>query len=124
MPICADVTGILSDEEMATIDVINQKHFAWENRKGPLLDVMLKLDADLMSLVELDFYDDYFKPELAKHGYGAVFKKRPRDSSDDGCGIFYRESVFTLIDSVRSHSLPSVSSSRLVMSAPSRPRYM
>lgn len=95
------MTGILSDEEMATIEMVNKKHFAWENRKGPLVDVILKLDADLISLVELDFYDDYFKPQLAKHGYAAVFKKRPRDSSDDGCGIFFRESVFTLIDSVR-----------------------
>ena len=36
---------------------------------------------------------------MTRRGYGAVYKKRPRPSSTDGCAIFYRKGVFNLVAS-------------------------
>ena len=91
------VDGILSAEEKATVERIDEKHFSWTSRKPRLLEEILRLDADLLSLVELDDYEEYFKPELHARGYSSVWKKRPRDSSKDGCGIFFRTSTFDLV---------------------------
>ncbi|MEC7300879.1 MAG: hypothetical protein VXW43_19670, partial [Pseudomonadota bacterium] len=55
--------------------------------------------ADLFSLVECDYYEEFFKPELDALGYDSVYKKRPRPSSTDGCAIFFRRGVFKLIAS-------------------------
>ena len=93
------VTGILTDAEMATVEKIDEQHFAWSSRRPRVRDEILALDADLISLVELDDYEEYFKPELHARGYSSVFKKRPRDSSKDGCGIFFRTSAFELLAS-------------------------
>ena len=38
------------------------------------------MNADLLSLVELDDYDEYFKPRLAALGYSGLWHKRPRGS--------------------------------------------
>ena len=93
------VTGLLTDEEIAAVQELNAKHFAWDVRKPRLVEVIVGLGADLISLVECDHYEDCFLPAMEARGYGAVYKKRPRSSSDDGCAIFYRRSVFELVAS-------------------------
>lgn len=92
------VHGILTSEEQALVESLDLKHFNWETRRRRLLNEMFHLNADLLSLVELDHYEEFFKPELHSRGYGSIWKKRPRSASIDGCGIFYRKSVFTLLD--------------------------
>lgn len=99
------VTGILTAEEIATVETVHKQHFAWEVRKAAVLETMLNLDADLLSLVELDEFDEYFKPALDAKGYDAVWKKRPRASSADGCAIVYRRGIFSL---VATHSIEFV----------------
>eukprot|EP00450_Noctiluca_scintillans_P022863 CAMPEP_0194520120 /NCGR_PEP_ID=MMETSP0253-20130528/53995_1 /TAXON_ID=2966 /ORGANISM="Noctiluca scintillans" /LENGTH=357 /DNA_ID=CAMNT_0039364323 /DNA_START=45 /DNA_END=1114 /DNA_ORIENTATION=+ len=61
-------------------------------RKQVLLEEIRSLRADLLCLVELDCFSE-FKESLDSEGYDAVFHKRP-GRKEDGCGIFWRRSVF------------------------------
>lgn len=93
------VDGILSADEMKHVEEVHNRDFDWSVRRDRVLEVCLSMNADLFSLVELDHYDDFFLPALAAKGYQAVYKKRPRESSLDGCGIFFRKGVFELLGS-------------------------
>ena len=90
------VTGLLSDEEQRQIEAYNERYFVWEVRRAKLLDTVLGTGADLISLVELDLYESFWQPSMHKYGYDSVYRKRPRASSRDGCGIFWRRKLFTL----------------------------
>jgi hypothetical protein len=71
------VRGILSAEEQAAVEAVDQQHFAWEQRRGRVLETIRGMDADLLSLVELDDYD-FFAGELDALGYSSLWHKRPR----------------------------------------------
>jgi len=88
--------GILSEEEQRTVEDVHRRYFAWEVREGRLREELLNLDADIFSLVELDQYEAV-RQWLPEHD--GVFEKRPRPSSKDGCGIFFRRSKFELLAS-------------------------
>ena len=81
-------SGLLSDEEQRQIEAYNERYFVWEVRRAKLLDTVLGTGADLISLVELDLYESFWQPSMHKYGYDSVYRKRPRASSRDGCGIF------------------------------------
>ena len=51
--------------------------------------------ADVISLVELDQYEEFFRPRMLESGYESVWCKRPRAASADGCGIFWHSGVFS-----------------------------
>lgn len=91
------VKGILTPEEIQKVEEEHQKNFAWETRKDRLLDVIGEMDADLLSLVECDHYEDHFKPALERLGYGSTWRKRPRPSSADGCCLAWRRQLFDLV---------------------------
>lgn len=93
------VRGILTDEEIQEVEKVNLECFAWENRRDRLLQTIVDMDTDVMSLVEMDHYLDFFKPCLEKYGYDSFHQKRPRHSSQDGCAIFWRRSKFELVTS-------------------------
>ena len=40
---------------------------------------------------------DFFWPRLDALGYDGAFRKRPRDASPDGCGLFWRRDKFELV---------------------------
>lgn len=69
----------------------------WDHRKKNLLEEMSKADADIMCLQELqeDHYEEVFKPQLESKGYSCIYKRRT-GNKQDGCGIFFRNSVFEL----------------------------
>lgn len=69
----------------------------WPLRRGNLLAELREADADILCLQELqeDHYETDFKPELEKMGYGCLYKRRT-GNKHDGCGIFFRKSVFEL----------------------------
>jgi len=90
------VRGILSDDEIAKVEAIDAAHFAWEPRKLKLMATIKELNSDVLSLVECDHYDDYFKAELEKMGYDTIWSKRPRPGSHDGCCIAWKRSLFQL----------------------------
>lgn len=70
---------------------------SWPQRRDNLLDEIRQADVDIMCLQELqeDHYEQVFKPELERLGYGTLYKRRTGDKHD-GCGIFFRRSLFEL----------------------------
>mmetsp|Transcript_79549 Transcript_79549/g.170526 ORF Transcript_79549/g.170526 Transcript_79549/m.170526 type:complete len:681 (-) Transcript_79549:33-2075(-) len=93
----AYVRGVLSEEEQHEVERVNREIFGWENRKDKLLEVIRDMDSDLLSLVECDHYEEFFKPGLAAMGYDSVWKQRPRPASLDGCCIAWRRNTFELV---------------------------
>ena len=80
------------------------------------MKTILALDSDIVCLTELDCYHDFFKHRLGNAvGYDSRWHKRPRSSSHDGCGIFWRTSKFCFeaeefidfVDSVEGTRSPS-----------------
>lgn len=69
----------------------------WPLRRQNLLAELREANADVLCLQELqeDHYEVDFKPELEKMGYGCLYKRRT-GNKHDGCGIFFRKSVFEL----------------------------
>lgn len=69
----------------------------WPLRRQNLLTELREVNADILCLQELqqDHYETDFKPELEKLGYGCLYKQRTGDKQD-GCGIFFRKTVFEL----------------------------
>ncbi|CAK0801438.1 unnamed protein product [Prorocentrum cordatum] len=62
-----------------------------------LLEVIERLNTDVLSLVECDHYEDHFRPALVSLGYESVWRKRPRPTSKDGCCIAWRRNMFDLV---------------------------
>ncbi|CAE7825449.1 ccr4 [Symbiodinium sp. CCMP2592] len=89
-------TGILRPEEITAVEQYDT-FFRWEFRRQKLLEQIEIMDPDVLSLVELD--DHGFFAECLCDEWDSVFRKRPRASSADGCGIFWRRSKFECLAS-------------------------
>ena len=86
----AYVDGILTSDEISRVERIDAEFFPFEVRGPKLIEEIRRLDAGLLSLVEVDEYDEFWKPELEGLGYESLWYKRPRSSSPDGCAIAWR----------------------------------
>ncbi|CAL5207599.1 unnamed protein product [Lathyrus oleraceus] len=73
---------------------------SWPYRRQNLLREIVGYRADIICLQEVqnDHYDDFFSPELDKHGYYGIFKRKttevPGGKTIDGCATFYRRDKF------------------------------
>lgn len=94
------VRGILTDVEIAKVEAVDRDVFAWDMRKERLMECIAALDADVLSLVECDHFDDFFQPRLQALGYDTVWSQRPRPSSHDGCCLAWKRHIFELCSSV------------------------
>ncbi|XP_077213840.1 carbon catabolite repressor protein 4 homolog 1-like isoform X2 [Tasmannia lanceolata] len=73
----------------------------WQYRSKNLLREIVGYDADILCLQEVqsDHFENFFAPELAKHGYSVIYKKKSmllytgKDVSE-GCAIFFRRDRF------------------------------
>lgn len=90
------VEGILSPEQIQEVET-QDAFFRWESRREKLVNQIVDLDPDVVSLVELD--DHAFFGQSLEGEWDSVFRKRPRANSADGCGIFWRRSKFELVAS-------------------------
>jgi len=72
-----------------------QKYFAWPARFERLTSRILEVNADVLSLVELDRFED-FQRRLGDV-YDGVFMRRPRPVSPDGSSLFWRKDAFKLV---------------------------
>lgn len=78
---------------------------SWAYRKQSLLREVLSYQADVLCLQEVqsDHFEDFFAPELQKHGYTAVYKKKTAQVytgssyTIDGCATFFRADRFALV---------------------------
>ena len=55
------VSGVLSDEEQRLVEEVDARDFAWAVRRDELLKRILSTEADVLSLVELDQYEEFFR---------------------------------------------------------------
>lgn len=78
---------------------------SWAYRKQNLLREILSYGADILCLQEVqsDHYEEFFAPELEKHGYDVVYKKKTTEVytgtsyAIDGCATFFRRDRFSLL---------------------------
>ncbi|RHN79308.1 putative poly(A)-specific ribonuclease [Medicago truncatula] len=74
---------------------------SWPYRRQNLLREIVGYAADIICLQEVqnDHYDEFFAPELDKHGYHSLFKRKTTEVSSgntiDGCATFFRRDKFS-----------------------------
>ena len=88
-------------------------------RKYRLLEEILRFDPDIVTLEEMDQYDDFFQPLMSKFGYDSIFqpkldaptlgiwneKMKEKDKVgqvpyySDGSGIFWKRNVYQCLES-------------------------
>ncbi|KAG8863566.1 Glucose-repressible alcohol dehydrogenase transcriptional effector [Tulasnella sp. 330] len=81
---------------------------SWDFRKDLILHEISSYDADFLCLQEVDTaqYEEYFMPNLDKHGYDGIFSTKTRAKTMtgaqrklvDGCAIFYKKEKYALIE--------------------------
>ncbi|WOL04200.1 carbon catabolite repressor protein [Canna indica] len=76
---------------------------SWPYRRQNLLREIVGYHADILCLQEVryDHFEEFFAPELDKHGYQALYKKRTSEvysgnpNAIDGCATFFRRDRFS-----------------------------
>ncbi|KAI3801410.1 hypothetical protein L1987_29515 [Smallanthus sonchifolius] len=76
---------------------------SWPYRRQNLLREIVGYLADIVCLQEVqsDHFEEFFAPELDKHGYQALFKRRTAEVHNgsnqtiDGCATFFRRARFS-----------------------------
>ncbi|XP_073005540.1 carbon catabolite repressor protein 4 homolog 1-like isoform X1 [Typha latifolia] len=102
--------SVLSYNILADTCAINEHYnycpswaLSWPYRKQNLLREIIGYHADILCLQEVqsDHFDEFFAPELDKHGYQALYKKRTSEvyngnpNAVDGCATFFRRDKFS-----------------------------
>ncbi|CAE7836527.1 NOCT, partial [Symbiodinium microadriaticum] len=65
----------------------------WERRREQVKEEILRHDADIVGLCEVDHFDDFFEPELERAGFQGTFKRK-RSPAKDGVAVFWRADKF------------------------------
>lgn len=76
---------------------------SWAYRRQNLLREIVGYRADIVCLQEVqsDHFEEFFAPELDKHGYQALYKRKTAEvfngniNSNDGCATFFRRDRFS-----------------------------
>ncbi|KAG5044010.1 hypothetical protein AAZX31_03G187300 [Glycine max] len=76
---------------------------SWPYRRQNLLREIVGYRADIICLQEVqsDHYEEFFSPELDKHGYYGLYKKKTNEvyngniNTIDGCATFFRRDRFS-----------------------------
>ncbi|XP_010549782.1 PREDICTED: carbon catabolite repressor protein 4 homolog 1 [Tarenaya hassleriana] len=76
---------------------------SWQYRRQNLLREIVGYRADIVCLQEVqsDHFEEFFGPELDKHGYQALFKRKTNEvfsgntNTIDGCATFFRRDRFS-----------------------------
>ena len=89
--------GLLTAGRQRQIERCDKETFDWSVRSPRLWADVKAAGTDLITLVECDHYDDFWRDRLQAAGYSSVWRKRPRGNSPDGCTIAWRNSTFELI---------------------------
>lgn len=73
----------------------------WDFRKFRLLEEMIRNDPDIITVQEVDHYNDFFKPALEEFGYSSIWAPKKGSPSldfgyySDGVGIFVKDDIFS-----------------------------
>ena len=82
---------------------VNAMDLDWEVRKTRLIGEILQYTPDIITMQEIDHYNDFFLPELNSLGYIGVFAPKPLSAclvvsnNSDGCAIFLNEKKFRVM---------------------------
>ncbi|KAJ8448115.1 hypothetical protein Cgig2_031839 [Carnegiea gigantea] len=72
---------------------------SWPYRRQNLLREIVGYRADIVCLqeVQYDHFEEFFAPELDKHGYHALYKRKTSEVTHtlDGCATFFRRDRFS-----------------------------
>lgn len=83
------------------------KHFDFSARRWRLLNEILLHDADVLTLQEVDHFENFFAPALAKFGYAGVMQHKDKSPCcmfgyySDGVAIFYKTKALRLDSTVQ-----------------------
>ncbi|ODQ64158.1 hypothetical protein NADFUDRAFT_83730 [Nadsonia fulvescens var. elongata DSM 6958] len=78
----------------------------WDSRKETLMNEVLTYNADILCFQEVDgsSFEEFWVPKLKEVGYSGLHYPKTRSKTMgtdskfvDGCAIFYRNSIFTLL---------------------------
>lgn len=86
--------GLLTPAQVEEVRV-NDIGFKWDVRGPKLLREVQRLDADVLSLVEMDRFEEFRQVLAPTHA--SAFTKRPRARSSDGSSLFWRRDRFEAI---------------------------
>lgn len=104
--------NVLSYNVLADLYAINEVYsycppwaLTWSYRRQNLLREILGYRADIICLQEVqsDHFNDFFAPELEKHGYVSVYKRKTTEVytgtnfATDGCATFFKREHFSLV---------------------------
>jgi CCR4-NOT transcription complex subunit 6 len=103
---------VLSYNILSDVYASNELHsycpswaLSWTYRRQNLLREIVGYRADIICLQEVqsDHFEEFFAPELDKHGYQALYKRRTNEVSDgnihtiDGCATFFRRDRYSQV---------------------------
>ena len=77
----------------------------WEKRRQRLISEITQYSPDIITMQEVDHYDDFFFPQLSQMGYCGLFAPKPISAclevseNSDGCAIFISKKKFHMISS-------------------------
>ncbi|KAF9438842.1 hypothetical protein BGZ76_004153 [Entomortierella beljakovae] len=74
----------------------SQKALRWKFRRQNLLQEFLTFGPDLACLQEVDFWDEFYYPNLTKAGYETAYYKNA--NKKHGCAIIWRKARFEKIE--------------------------
>lgn len=95
----------LTEEQWQQVKAVNDKFFNWNVRKDLLLKEMLFDNPDILTLQEIDKYEEFFRPALDNHGYGHVYEQRI--GKTDGVAIAYNKDRYQLLEKSERFHLPN-----------------
>lgn len=99
--------NLLADLYTNTSDMFSCQKWmlSWSYRRQNLLAELVAYNADILCLQEVqsNHFHEFLMPELQKHGYTAVYKKKTTELytankfAIDGCATFFRKDRFALV---------------------------
>lgn len=77
----------------------------WDYRGTCIVEEIIRAEADIACLEEVDHYKDFFAPKLSGHGFDGIFFPKvdspclefPVNNGPDGCALFYKTDKFEFI---------------------------
>ncbi|UJR20771.1 hypothetical protein I4U23_023886 [Adineta vaga] len=90
----------LLEDNVYLYGTCSEKNLKWYRRRDRLFREILRQDADILCLQEMqnNHYENEFRPTLAQQGYDSIYLKR-NGYKPDGCCLFYRRNRLKLVDS-------------------------
>ncbi|XP_072946651.1 protein angel homolog 2-like [Epargyreus clarus] len=91
------LSQMILDSNMITYTSCRQENLVWEVRWQRIFNEVLCVNPDIFCLQEVHLSHLPYYARFQTIGYLGVFKKKSRYKSD-GCAVFYRASMFEMID--------------------------